>query len=99
MTAPADTVHEGPPLGGAIDVHAHFLTARLCAAMEEAGPRAAGWHARGARLEPEAALAVMDRKGIAAALLSVSSPGVHYGDDRAARELARAVNDEGAALV
>ncbi|MFF8980852.1 hypothetical protein ACF08A_29120 [Streptomyces cellulosae] len=40
-----------------------------------------------------------DRKGIAAALLSVSSPGVHYGDDRAARELARAVNEEGAALV
>ncbi|MEU6339245.1 hypothetical protein ABZ839_33485 [Streptomyces cellulosae] len=99
MTAPADTVHEGPPLGGAIDVHAHFLTARLCAAMEEAGhgqpdgmPEVPDW-------SPEAALAVMDRKGIAAALLSVSSPGVHYGDDRAARELARAVNDEGAALV
>ncbi|MER5216850.1 amidohydrolase family protein [Streptomyces sp. NPDC002838] len=48
---------------------------------------------------PDAALATMDKAGIAASLLSVSSPGVHFGDDTAARELARAVNEEGAALV
>ncbi|MER7834343.1 amidohydrolase family protein [Streptomyces sp. NPDC096040] len=99
MTQPADTEPAGPPLRGAIDVHAHFLTPRLRAAMEAAGhgqpdgmPAVPDW-------SPEAALAMMDRTGIAAALLSVSSPGVHYGDDTAARELARAVNDEGAAVV
>ncbi|MFE0912203.1 amidohydrolase family protein [Streptomyces sp. NPDC058812] len=46
----------------------------------------------------------MDANGIAAAVLPVSSPGVHFGDrrlvaDAAARDLARHVNDSGAALV
>ncbi len=38
---------------------------------------------------------MMDRLGIAASLLSISSPGVHFGDDGAARDLARQVNEEG----
>ena len=50
--------------------------------------------------EPHAALTMMDRTGIASAVLSVSSPGVLLTDDPAdARELARAVNEEGAAIV
>lgn len=39
-------------------------------------------------------LEVMDRHDIATALLSLSQPGVHFGDDQAARQLARQVNDE-----
>jgi predicted TIM-barrel fold metal-dependent hydrolase len=39
----------------------------------------------------------MDLLGIDVALLSVSSPGVHFGDDAAAAALARSVNDEAAA--
>jgi 6-methylsalicylate decarboxylase len=35
---------------------------------------------------------------IAASMLSVSSPGVHFGDDSAARTLARQVNDFGAGV-
>ncbi|WP_289939128.1 amidohydrolase family protein [Streptomyces sp. S.PNR 29] len=88
-----------PPLKGAIDVHAHFITPRLRAEMEKAGHGGPDGMAAIPAWSPEDALSVMDGAGIAAALLSVSSPGVHYGDDRAARELARVVNEEGAALV
>jgi predicted TIM-barrel fold metal-dependent hydrolase len=44
-------------------------------------------------------LKVMDRMNIRAAILSISSPGIHFGDNLAARELARAVNEEGARFV
>ena len=37
----------------------------------------------------------MDRLGIATSLLSISSPGVHFGDGAAALDLARAVNEAG----
>lgn len=49
--------------------------------------------------DPAAALEMMDRQEIDVSILSVSSPGVHFGDDQAARRLARHVNDEGAAYV
>jgi hypothetical protein len=45
------------------------------------------------------ALATMDRLGVETAFLSISSPGVHFGDDAAARTLARQLNEEGARLV
>ncbi|KND37206.1 amidohydrolase family protein [Streptomyces acidiscabies] len=38
-------------------------------------------------------LELMDRNGIETAMLSLSSPGVHFGDDKAARVLARRVNE------
>jgi predicted TIM-barrel fold metal-dependent hydrolase len=47
---------------------------------------------------PEAALTLMDRLGVGVAILSISSPGVHFGDDAAARALARRVNEEGVRL-
>ena len=48
------------------------------------------------RWSVQAALGMMDRFHIEAAILSVSSPGVHFGDNAAARALARSVNEEGA---
>ena len=45
------------------------------------------------------AIAAMDELNIGTAVLSVSSPGVHFGDDAAARALARIVNDAGAQTV
>lgn len=41
----------------------------------------------------------MDRNGIAAAVLSVSAPGTHFGDAAAARELTRRCNEASAELV
>ena len=44
-------------------------------------------------------LEMMDRLGIASSVLSISAPGLHFGDDAAARDLARYCNDEGARAV
>ncbi|AHH18561.1 putative amidohydrolase [Nocardia nova SH22a] len=82
-----------------IDVHAHFVTDRYIAAARAAGhdhpDGMPGWP----EWSPRAHLALMDESGIATSMLSVSSPGVHFGDDAAARELAREVNEFGAAVV
>jgi predicted TIM-barrel fold metal-dependent hydrolase len=40
----------------------------------------------------------MNTLGVAFAILSISSPGVHFGDDMKARALARRVNEEGRRL-
>lgn len=49
--------------------------------------------------DPRAAIAMMDEAGIETGVLSISAPGVHFGDDAAARELARELNDYQAELV
>jgi 6-methylsalicylate decarboxylase len=78
---------------GRIDVHAHYLppgyreTAMAALrGVPDGMPRMPDW-------EPEITVAMMDRQGIATAMLSVSSPGVYFGNDDAARALARSVNE------
>ncbi|GAA1845776.1 amidohydrolase family protein [Pseudonocardia ailaonensis] len=85
-----------------IDVHSHFLTDRYVAAARAAGHEhpdgMPGWPTWSA----DAHLALMDECGIEVSLLSISSPGTHFGDlhggDAAARLLSREVNEVGAAL-
>jgi 6-methylsalicylate decarboxylase len=82
-----------PAPGGLIDVHAHYLppgyletaTAAL-KGLPDGMPYMPGW-------QPKAAMEMMDRQGIATAMLSVSSPGVYFGNDEPARRLARSVNE------
>ena len=87
------------PLDPLIDVHAHFVTDGYIAAARDAGHEhpdgMPGWP----DWSPESHLALMDSAGIATSMLSVSSPGVHFGDDGAARELAREVNEFAARVV
>src|SRR3954447_25308865 len=45
------------------------------------------------------ALGHMDRHGIQTAILSLSTPGTHLGDDAKARDLARRVNEESASYM
>jgi predicted TIM-barrel fold metal-dependent hydrolase len=79
-----------------IDVHAHMAPGFYREALAASGRVPTS----GARIEwsPELALGTMDAHGIAAALLSISFPGVHFGDDRAARALARRCNELAAEL-
>jgi 6-methylsalicylate decarboxylase len=75
-----------------IDVHFHYLSPEYREKMIDAvggspdGFAAPQWSA-------EATLAMMDRMNIATGMLSVSSPGVHFGNDAKARLLARSVNE------
>lgn len=83
----------------AIDVHAHYLPPSYRAALARAGvdrpdgfPHVPSWSA-------ESAISIMDEAAIAAALLSVSSPGLHFLPRAERPALARAVNTEGADAV
>ncbi|MEU1054721.1 amidohydrolase family protein [Streptomyces sp. NPDC005876] len=84
---------------GYVDVHAHFVTdsyvRRARAAGHDHPDGVPAWPAWSAA----AHLELMDRCSIATSMLSVSSPGVHFGDDTAARRLAREVNEDGADVV
>ena len=81
-----------------IDVHHHIVPAEYVAALARIGIRGGGgipfpaWSV-------DDALGVMDRHGIQAAVTSISSPGVHFGDAAAARDLARRCNEVSARLV
>jgi 6-methylsalicylate decarboxylase len=86
-------------LPGAIDVHGHFVTPAYSRALEAAGVSAPDGLARLPAWSPQDALELMDRLGIAATLLAISSPGIHFGDDASAARLARVLNDEIAELV
>jgi len=83
---------------GRIDVHHHYVPPRYRDEAVACGHEQPDGIAQFPEWEPEAALALMDSAGIETALLSVSSPGVHFGDDARAADLARHVNEEGAQL-
>jgi hypothetical protein len=79
-----------------VDVHAHFLTGHYVQTAKDAGhlhpDGRPGWPAWNAARHLE----LMDQWGIATSILSISSPGVSFGDPTATSTLARHVNDAGA---
>ena len=81
-----------------IDVHHHILPAEYVSALARIGITGGGgipfpsWSV-------DDALGLMDRHGIQTAVTSISSPGVHFGDAAAARDLARRCNEISARLV
>ncbi|MCX5366772.1 amidohydrolase [Streptomyces sp. NBC_00124] len=83
---------------GLIDVHAHLLPefyVQQATAAGHAHPDGmGGWPS----WSVQSHLDLMDRNGIETAMLSMSSPGVHFGDDKTARLLARRVNEYAAEL-
>src|SRR5581483_10120594 len=75
---------------GRIDVHAHAVPPAFRNALASDLPPG---RARAPAWTPKLALEGMDRNGIASALLSLSTPGPHLGDDQKARILSRHCNE------
>ena len=80
-----------------IDVHHHILPDVFWRATNDAHSPVGGIVP--APWSKEATLSFMDDAGIDVAITSVSTPGVHMGDDAAARDLARSVNELSAKLI
>lgn len=80
-----------------IDVHHHMVPSSYAQWLRDRGLAAGGlpipdW-------SPEASLELMDARGVETAILSVSTPGVHLGNDAEARARAREVNELAAKVV
>jgi 6-methylsalicylate decarboxylase len=78
-----------------IDIHHHFAPPAWVTAVRGRPllqPANTAW-------TPEKSIADLDRAGAAAAVVSITNPGLWFGDVAATRRLARACNDYGARLV
>jgi 6-methylsalicylate decarboxylase len=74
-----------------IDLHHHVIPDFYWEASNEGGSAVGG--ITPTRWSLDGAIAYLDEARIDAAVASISTPGVHFGDDTAARSLARRVNE------
>src|SRR6516165_1380183 len=84
-----------------IDVHSHIVPPFYLAENRERIAGSRGGEISRAWLEwtPQKSLAAMDEHGVETAMLSLSTPGVWFGNAEEARATARMVNEYGAELV
>jgi aminocarboxymuconate-semialdehyde decarboxylase len=80
-----------------VDVHHHILPDVFWRATNDAHSPVGG--ILPAPWSKESTLSFMDEAKIDVAITSISTPGVHMGDDSAARDLARRVNELSAGLI
>jgi predicted TIM-barrel fold metal-dependent hydrolase len=82
---------------GRIDVHHHYVSPRWLAALDK------NYQVPGLdtfkQYSTAASIESLDRAGVTHAVLSTTTPGVWFGDNAEARDLARDMNDFGAKLV
>jgi 6-methylsalicylate decarboxylase len=77
-----------------VDVHHHFYPPGLVTELDRAKQNLAGakdW-------TPARSVEDMDKAGVSTAILSITTPGVSFGDDALARRLARECNEYAARL-
>jgi predicted TIM-barrel fold metal-dependent hydrolase len=86
---------------GLIDVHHHILPpVYLAEARDRLIAQQQGYlPARILNWSPQNALAEMDQNGVATSIVSISTPGIWFGDAQSARTLARKCNEYAAQLV
>ena len=84
-----------------IDVHHHFVPRFYFSDNQERIATAAGgrMHPAYASWTSEQTIEAMDKQGVAAAVLSLTTPGVWFGDAKVAAQTARRVNEYAADLV
>lgn len=76
-----------------IDIHQHVTPERYRAALESIGLKGSGERAW-PESSPATLIEAMDRTGLAAAVISVASPGAYFGDIAFTRNVVRGVNDD-----
>ena len=83
-----------------IDVHHHFVPPFYLTENRDRITTAGGGRINPAYLSwtPEQAISAMDKQGVAMAVLSLSTPGIWFGDSKTAAQTARRVNEYGADL-
>ena len=83
-----------------IDVHHHFVPRFYFSENREriAAAAGGGMHPSYASWTPEQTIEAMDKQGVATAVLSLTTPGVWFGDAKAAAQTARSVNEYAADL-
>ena len=81
-----------------IDSHHHVLPPEYVSTLANRGMVPLGGVAW-PKWTPELAVAVMDQNGVDKSILTLSEPGVYFGDAALARELSRIVNDYCARVV
>jgi predicted TIM-barrel fold metal-dependent hydrolase len=81
-----------------IDVHHHILPPGYVAALADRGITTGGGYTLPA-WDISSTLELMDRHGIATAITSISEPGIYFGGQGLARDLARLCNEYSARLV
>jgi predicted TIM-barrel fold metal-dependent hydrolase len=84
---------------GKIDVHAHHVPPGFVEDLTTAGVDLSGRVPPYPQWSVAMALEKYEKFDIATGILSIAPPGVHHGDDGAARRLARKVNEAGANAV
>jgi predicted TIM-barrel fold metal-dependent hydrolase len=98
MSSTANKRGDAPSL---IDVHHHFIPPFYLDENREriAKSRGGGLSEAWLRWSPQRSLDAMDQHSVVHAMLSMSTPGVWFGDVQAARSTARRCNDYAAAVV
>lgn len=95
LLAPALTAQTAAGAARRIDVHAHFATpnwmAKVAATPKGLNQVWRGW-------TPATSIAYMDRGGVSTSLISITMPGVWFGDNAEARRLGRECNEYGAKM-
>src|SRR5262249_26997785 len=92
---PRRSAAQAPPTAHRIDVHHHLAPPKYVA---ELGPKLAQ-QVPTRMWAPAKSIEDMDRSGVATCVTSITNPGLWFGDDAAARRLARECNEYAARLV